>query len=158
MMQLIPSTDQPALVALLRDADEDVARVQALVAHPAHRAYLLLEDACTVGAVLMQWDALISEILYIAVAPDLRGQGVGRRAMQAILAEARQRTRAVLVGTANASLDQIAFYQKCGFRMDHVRRDYFDYLSVPAYEHGIRIRDMLVLRIDFDEQGVTPSL
>jgi len=52
----------------------------------------------------------------------------------------------VLVGTANSSLENIAFYQKCGFRMDHVRRDYFVYVQPPVIQNGIVMRDMLVLR------------
>jgi RimJ/RimL family protein N-acetyltransferase len=58
--------------------------------------------------------------------------------------------RSVLVGTANSSLSNIAFYQKCGFRIDHVRRDYFSYFAQPVMEDGILIRDMLVFRIEID--------
>lgn len=61
--------------------------------------------------------------------------------------EARRRgARSVLVGTADASLENIAFYLKCGFRIDHVRHDYFDYIQPPIVHNGILMRDMLVLR------------
>lgn len=53
---------------------------------------------------------------------------------------------ALLVGTANASLENIAFYQKCGFRLYAVRQNYFDYIQPPIMEHGIPIKDMLVMR------------
>jgi hypothetical protein len=39
-------------------------------------------------------------------------------------------------------------YQKCGFRLDHVRHDYFWYYRTPHFENGIQIRDMLVFRYD----------
>ena len=39
-------------------------------------------------------------------------------------------------------------YQKVGFRMDQVRKDYFRYYSEPIYENGIQIRDMLVFRFE----------
>jgi ribosomal protein S18 acetylase RimI-like enzyme len=65
----------------------------------------------------------------------------------ALLTEAAARgVSSVLVGTANAGLENIAFYQKCGFRMDSVRKDYFDYFPQPVYENGIQLRDMLMLR------------
>ena len=41
-------------------------------------------------------------------------------------------------------------YQKVGFRMDHVRKDYFWYYREPIYENGIQIRDMLVFRYDLN--------
>jgi ribosomal protein S18 acetylase RimI-like enzyme len=56
--------------------------------------------------------------------------------------------RSLLVGTANSSLDNIAFYQKCGFRMYEIRRDYFAYIQPPVLEYGILLRDMLVFRYD----------
>ena len=72
----------------------------------------------------------------------------------AIQAELPTHGRTLLVGTANCSLDNIAFYQKCGFRMDHVRRDYFWYHRTPVVEHGIPVRDMLVFRYDLVESPV----
>lgn len=54
--------------------------------------------------------------------------------------------QAVLVGTPNASIGNIAFYQKCGFRIDHIRHDYVRYYREPLFENGIQVRDMLVFR------------
>jgi len=69
--------------------------------------------------------------------------------MQALREElCRRRGHVLLVGTANAALENIAFYQKCGFRMFEIRRDYFAYIQPPISEHGIVLRDMLVLRYD----------
>jgi ribosomal protein S18 acetylase RimI-like enzyme len=76
------------------------------------------------------------------------GHGHGTELVADLLAEARKRNvESVIVGTANCSLDNIAFYQRCGFRMDSVRRDYFDYIDPPIIENGIRMRDMLVFRV-----------
>ncbi len=68
--------------------------------------------------------------------------------------KARQRgaTR-LLVGTGNFSLDNIAFYQKCGFRMSHVRRGYFDDVDPPEVWQEIELRDMIVF--DFVLEEVT---
>jgi hypothetical protein len=50
----------------------------------------------------------------------------------------------------SAALDDIAFYQKCGFRMYAVKRDYFDDIQPPLREHGIVMRDMIVFAYDLD--------
>jgi ribosomal protein S18 acetylase RimI-like enzyme len=83
------------------------------------------------------------------VATVLRGCGYGKQIMHVLQEElSRRGGRALLIGTANASLENIAFYQKCGFRMFEIRRDYFAYIQPPISEHGILLRDMLVLRYD----------
>jgi ribosomal protein S18 acetylase RimI-like enzyme len=131
----------------LQDADEGLERIRATLADTAHTSYAALDGETLIGAATMRWAAEESEIVYIAVAPERRGQGAGKAIIALLLEEARARgTRSVLVGTADASLDNIAFYLKCGFRVDHVRQDYFAYIQPPISENGIPLRDMLVLR------------
>jgi ribosomal protein S18 acetylase RimI-like enzyme len=151
-LRAVPAEAADTLVPVLLDADEGEARVRATLADPAHSSYAVLEGEALIGAATLRWEPEESEIVYIAVAPERRGQGVGKAIIALLLDEARRHgTRAVLVGTANSSLENIAFYQKCGFRMDHVRRDYFSYIQPPISEHGIPMRDMIVLRYDMSD-------
>lgn len=151
---LCETDDIDFLVAALHDADEDDDRIRALVTDAGTTSYAVVIDGERVGAVSLHWALNDSEILYIAIDAALRGRGVGAAVIARVLDEARRRkTAALLVGTSNASLGTIAFYQKCGFRMDSIRRDYFAYFSEPVYENGIQIRDMLVLRLDVQPQG-----
>lgn len=148
-LQVVPAEETEQLVSVLQDADEGLERIRATLADAGHTSYAALDGEALIGAATMRWEAEESEIIYIAVAPERRGQGVGKAIIALLLEEARARrrgTRSVLVGTADASLENIAFYLKCGFRMDHVRRDYFDYIQPPIVENGILMRDMLVLR------------
>ncbi|HEX6777472.1 MAG TPA: GNAT family N-acetyltransferase [Ktedonobacterales bacterium] len=148
-LQVVPAEETEQLVSVLQDADEGLERIRATLADTGHTSYAALDGEALIGAATMRWEAEESEIIYIAVAPERRGQGVGKAIIALLLEEARARrrgTRSVLVGTADASLENIAFYLKCGFRMDHVRRDYFDYIQPPIVENGILMRDMLVLR------------
>lgn len=69
----------------------------------------------------------------------------------------RRQGAALLVGTASAALDNIAFYQKCGFRMFEIRRDFFDYIQPPVYENGIRLLDMIVFRYCPEEDSVASA-
>jgi GNAT superfamily N-acetyltransferase len=99
------------------------------------------------AAATLRWAGDPCEIVELAVDARWQGFGVGRAFLDWIAAEARRRgKREVEVGTANASLGNIAFYQRCGFRMHHVRRDYFGYYRTARVEHGIEVRDLLVFR------------
>jgi GNAT superfamily N-acetyltransferase len=146
-LERIPAEETARLVSILQDADEGLERIRATLADARHTSYAALDGEALIGAATMRWEPEESEIIYIAVAPERRGQGAGKAIIALLLEEARQRcARSMLVGTADASLENIAFYLKCGFRMDHVRRDYFDYIQPPISENGILLRDMLVLR------------
>ncbi|HKG95351.1 MAG TPA: GNAT family N-acetyltransferase [Gemmatimonadaceae bacterium] len=120
-----------------------------------------MDDAATgelVGAASVRWNDEPCELEELAVAAARQGRGLGKELVAWLLAEGRRRgKRAMVVGTRNASIGNIAFYQKCGFRMDHVRADYFWYYREPVYEHGIRVRDLLVFRCDLAEDGDASS-
>lgn len=107
-----------------------------------------------VGAATMKWRDDPCEIMELAIVPKFQKQGLGKQFVAWLIQQARARgKRQVLVGTANSSISNVAFYQKCGFRMDHVRQNYFWYLSEPSYENGIQIQDMLVFRFDLVPQS-----
>lgn len=136
-----------SLVPILLAADEDEERVHRQASDARFTAYAALLDEVMIGAALLHWQGEESEVEYIAVAERLRGHGYGRSMLAALVAEARRRgIRSLLIGTDNTAFDTIAFYQKCGFRMDYVRRDYFSYIQPPIVNNGIALRDMLVLR------------
>jgi N-acetylglutamate synthase-like GNAT family acetyltransferase len=106
------------------------------------------DDGALVGAATMRWDDDEPEIVELAIATPRQGKGFGKRFVAWLVDEARRRGKqALLVGTANASIENIAFYQKCGFRMHHVRPDYYWYHDEPEIEHGIVVRDMIVFRM-----------
>jgi len=141
-----------ALIPLLRQAEESERALRWSLANLSDAVYRADDDDQLIGAATMQWRADPCELIELAVAPERQGQGVGRAIVTWLLAEARRRgKRQMLVGTANSSIGNIAFYQKCGFRMDHVRKDYFWYYREPRYENGIRIRDMIVFRHDLED-------
>ena len=143
-----------SLIPLLLLAEESEPGLRWGLANLVDTVYRADDGEMLVGAATMQWRNDPCEIMELAVAPERQGQGIGRQIVAWLVGEARQRGKtAVLVGTANASIDNIAFYQHCGFRMDQVRKDYFWYYREPQYENGIRIRDMLVFRYDLTDTG-----
>ena len=145
----VAAHETESLVPLLLDADEDEARIRAALQDSANTTYVALVGDTTVGAATVHWEEHESEIIYIAVTAHLRGRGYGKAIIEALFHEMRERKlHSLLVGTANSSLENIAFYQKCGFRVDSVRRDYFGYIQPPIMEHGIIVRDMLVMKYE----------
>lgn len=96
--------------------------------------YLLLAnaqgDSCDVheqaaGFVLARQAADEIELLLIAVRPECRGRGLGRRLLARFLesAERRAASKVFLEMRANNPADE--FYRKSGFEQIGVRRDYY---------------------------------
>lgn len=139
------------LIPILLQAEESEAALWWSLNHLVDTVYRMDDGNTLVGAATVRWNTDPCEIMELAIVPERHGQGLGKQLVQWLLDEGRrQRKRAILVGTANSSLSNIAFYQKAGLRMDHVRKDYFRYYREPRYENGIQIRDMLVFRYDLD--------
>ncbi|HEY3992408.1 MAG TPA: GNAT family N-acetyltransferase [Ktedonobacteraceae bacterium] len=140
------------LLPILRDAEEGDERIRAAFLDPACVAYAASVNGTLVGAAVVRWEeGENSELLSIAVLASERGKGYGKQIIAALQAELPVHGQALLVGTANSSLENIAFYQKCGFRMFQVRRNYFAYIQPSLQEHGIIMRDMLVFRYDLGD-------
>ena len=146
----VSGPEAESLLPILHDAEEDDDRIRTALRDPACQTYAALIDDEPVGAAVVCWAQTPAEILYIAVAAGDRGKGYGRQIVAAIQAELPKHGRTLVVGTANSAIDNIAFYQKCGFRMHAVKPDYFSYIQPPIRDHGILMRDMIVFRYDVD--------
>lgn len=95
------------------------------------------------------------EIKNIAVRPENQGQGVGKylieNALQFALAN-KQKT--ICIGTANSSIGQLYLYQKLGFELTEIRRNFFtDNYSDPIYENGIQAKHMVVLTRQLSDES-----
>ena len=67
-----------------------------------------------------------AELRAVAIDPAQHTRGLGQRMLMGVLADLRARGfRRSVVGTSNAGIGQIAFYQKVGFRLWRIERDYF---------------------------------
>ena len=124
------------------------------LANLSDAVYRMDADGQLVGAASVQWRAAPCEIEELAVAPERQGQGLGRQLIDWLRGEARRRGyRQMVVGTANSSIGNIAFYQKCGGRIDHIRPNYFRYYGRPVYENGIQKIDLVVFRFDLGKEN-----
>jgi ribosomal protein S18 acetylase RimI-like enzyme len=143
---------------LLRLADPSVELVQQYLAEG--HLFVLYEkgEACGVVHLLPQ-TVTIMEVKNIAVKEEAQGCGYGKRLLQYALDFChRQGYEKVRVGTGNSSINNLAFYQKAGFRFLEIRRNFFtEHYDEPIFEHGIHCRDMIVLEADFADQSVFPQ-
>ncbi len=89
----------------------------------------------------------LMELKNIAVHPDWQGKGFGKILIGHALERAGDRGATCMeVGTGNSSLDQLAFYEKAGFRRDRTDNGFFlrNY-DEPIFENGMQCTDMIYL-------------
>ncbi len=101
-----------------------------------------------VGTVVLQTlSEEIAEIKNIAVSPVLQGQGIGKYLIENIITIAREKDfKTICIGTANSSIGQLYLYQKLGFEMTEIRKNFFiDNYPEPIYEHGIQAKHIIML-------------
>ena len=138
-----------SLIPILLEAEPSRRALRYSLRNMSDAAYRLDVDGELAGAATMRWRGEPCEIIELAIAPSRQGQGLGREMVNYLTIEARRRGQTrVIVGTATTSVGNILFYQKCGFRLDSIRPDYFWYHDPPLVEHGIEVRDMIVFRHD----------
>ncbi|WP_390622019.1 GNAT family N-acetyltransferase [Numidum massiliense] len=105
----------------------------------------------TVGVyVLLKTRPLTVEIVNIAVAPPFQGCGIGKQLVSDAIVKAKTLgATTVEIGTGNSSIAQLALYQKCGFRLQSVDRDFFlKHYEEDIFENGIQCVDMVRLALD----------
>jgi ribosomal protein S18 acetylase RimI-like enzyme len=87
------------------------------------------------------------EIKNIAVDTHYQGQGIGTFLLRDATRRARaQGYRTILIGTANGAIKQLYLYQKEGFEITAIRKNFFvDNYPKPIFENGILCKHMIVL-------------
>ncbi|MGG0720269.1 GNAT family N-acetyltransferase [Robertmurraya massiliosenegalensis] len=92
------------------------------------------------------------ELVNIAVAESEQGNGIGKQLVRDAINRAKEQGyKTIEVGTGNSSIDQLALYQKCNFRIVGVDLDFFSrHYEEKIIENGIWCRDMIRLSQDLD--------
>lgn len=102
--------------------------------------------------VLLQKGPELIEIMNIAVDEQHHGRGIGKQLIEHAISHAREQGyKTIEIGTGNSGIGQLALYQKCGFRITGVDRDFFNRnYSEAIYENGIQCQDMIRLSQSLD--------
>lgn len=90
------------------------------------------------------------EIVNVAVHEDHQNKGIGKKLVLFAIDKAREENmKTIEIGTGNCGWGQLALYQKCGFRISGVDRDFFiKHYKEKIYENGIQVMDMIRLSLD----------
>ncbi|MER1958916.1 MAG: GNAT family N-acetyltransferase [Solibacillus sp.] len=113
--------------------------------------YVAVEKNIIIGVyALMEIGPKRAELMNIAVADSHQGKGMGKALVLHAIEVARANDmQSIELGTGNSSIQQLALYQKCGFRMKEIIHDHFvEQYDEPIFEQGIQCRDMVRLSID----------
>lgn len=140
----VKQTELPLDILLIADPEE--------VAINAYRerciGFAVYMQGALVGALLVEVDAeqRSAELFNIAIYDEFQGKGFGGVLLSETLALLSQKgINTVELGTGTFG-HQLSFYQKHGFRVDSVVKNFFlDNYDEPIFEHGIQHKDMLRL-------------
>jgi len=132
---------------LLLLADPEEQAIQAYITRS--KCYVKELDGKIVGTyVILPTRPHTIEIMNIAVKESLQGKGIGQQLIQhAIHTSKELGYTSIEIGTGNSSIPQLYLYQKCGFRIVGIDKDYFiQHYDEPIFENGLQCRDMVRLR------------
>lgn len=137
----------PLELLLLADPSEKLVREYV----SRGKCFIMDHDGLILGAyVLIPTRPETVEIVNIAVNEGYHGQGYGKQlVLHAIETAKREGFKTIEIGTGNSGVVQLALYQKCGFRMTSIDRDFFvRHYDEPIFENGIQVIDMVRLSQD----------
>ncbi|MBD2872430.1 GNAT family N-acetyltransferase [Paenibacillus arenilitoris] len=142
------SGEQPPMeLLLLADPSRELVEEYINRGH----CFIAEEDGHIVGVyVLLPTRPGTVELVNVAVEESRQGQGIGKRMVNHAVLEAKSLGfKTIEVGTGNSGIGQLALYQKCGFRITGVDRDFFiRHYNEPIFENGIQVVDMIRMSQD----------
>ena len=130
---------------LLLEADPSIERINQYLEDSL--CYVAVIQKEIVGVcVLKPIDKNRIELFNIAVLPENQKSGIGSQLLQFVLDSLREKNiESVELGTGTFGY-QLTFYQRFGFRVDSIRKDYFiNNYNEPIFENEIQLKDMLRL-------------
>lgn len=88
-----------------------------------------------------------SEIMNLSVREAYQQKGIGRNLIEQALVFSRAKNdQKIMIATGTTSLSALLLYQRCGFRVEAVERDYFTHhYAETLIENGVVLRDRLIL-------------
>ncbi|WP_243494615.1 GNAT family N-acetyltransferase [Priestia aryabhattai] len=128
---------------LIGDADEKV--VKSYINEGS--LFTIVYEKKEIGVVqcLTDEEESVVEVKNIGLKEAYRGKGIGSKVIKKleVLYERNQYSK-MIVGTADSSLENIAFYKKAGFYQSGVKKNFFLQYAPPIYENGLQAIDMIM--------------
>jgi len=145
---MLSAGEQPPMELLLL-ADPSVKLVEEYLKRG--ECFVAILDNEIVGEyVLLPTRPETVEIVNVAVAESHQGRGIGKRLVKHAIRNAELLGyKTIEIGTGNSGVGQLALYQKCGFRMTGIDKDFFvRHYEEAIFENGIQVVDMVRLSQD----------
>lgn len=142
-LKKIPANCAP--MSLLLEADPSEACINRYL--PNSACFAALDDNVIVGICVSKGHSdTMAEIYNIAIDPAYQQQGIGTLLLPFVLRNlVDMGFHRIELGTGSFGY-QLTFYQRHGFRVDAVLKDFFlDNYAEAIYENGIQHKDMLRL-------------
>ncbi len=143
--QLRKNEETPFGLLLL--ADETVEAINKYISDS--EIYVFEKDEKIIALyVLKVLDNERIEIKNIAVEDSFQGKGIGSLLLRDASERATKRGfKFLFIGTGDASIKQLYLYQKEGFEMSKIIKNFFiDNYPAPIYENGLQLKHMIVLQ------------
>jgi len=130
---------------LLLIGDEDEKVVKSYINEGS--LFTIVYEKSEIGVVqcLIDEEESAVEVKNIGLKEAYRGKGIGSKVINKLeaLYECNHYSK-MIVGTADSSLENIAFYKKAGFYQNGVRKNFFLQYVPPIYENGLQAIDMIM--------------
>ncbi|WP_133578858.1 GNAT family N-acetyltransferase [Aureibacillus halotolerans] len=140
--------DYPFHLLLLADPSEELVREYC----ERGRCFIGAKEDEEIVAVyvLLPTRPATVELVNIVIAEEYQGKGLGKKVVLHAIDQAKWLGfHTVEIGTGSTGVAQLSLYQKCGFRITGVDRDFFlRHYSQPIFENGVQVIDMVRLSMD----------
>ncbi|MCW8128369.1 GNAT family N-acetyltransferase [Microbulbifer halophilus] len=147
----VPPSEAPMELLLVADPSEDAIKRYLNQA----RCFIAYSRGAIAGVCVVKPIARGTlELMNIAVSPSIQQNGIGTRLLQHVIEKVKESgARRLEVGTGTFG-HQLTFYQRQGFRVEHISKDFFlKNYPEPIIENGVQHKDMLRLSLEFPDDN-----
>lgn len=108
--------------------DENSARLmtEAVLSEDHQNPMIIEKDGAVVGKITITYDSSITWIYAFVMKAELRGQGIGRAALNQIIARERWKSKQLWIEVAAENPRALKLYESCGFVIQE-QQDYYQY-------------------------------
>ncbi|EZH71395.1 acetyltransferase [Aquimarina atlantica] len=131
---------------LLELADPSRSQIEEYI--KTGQCYIAKLNSKLIGSiVLKELTPTTIEIKNIVVNESFQNKGYGKQLLRYVHEIAlRSMYKKIVIGTGNSSIKQLALYQKEGFEICRIEKDFFiDNYNQPFFENGIQCKHMIIL-------------